>query len=113
MAPEWTPSGHEVVPDVVTSTAMAVAPDTLAALASLPRVSALSWSCRFYEDLTEAQSVEALGISVGTVKSQASRALSALRSPRSSRSRPGEHQLRASSRASSPSRPTASPTRSP
>jgi len=35
---------------------------------------------RYYEDLSEAQIAEALGISVGTVKSQASRALRALRS---------------------------------
>jgi len=34
---------------------------------------------RYYEDLTEAQTAEVLGISVGTVKSHTSRALSALR----------------------------------
>ena len=34
---------------------------------------------RYYEDLTEAQTAELLGISVGTVKSQASRALASLR----------------------------------
>ena len=34
---------------------------------------------RYYEDLTEAQTAEILGISVGTVKSHTSRALSALR----------------------------------
>jgi RNA polymerase sigma-70 factor (sigma-E family) len=34
---------------------------------------------RYYEDLTEAQTAELLGISVGTVKSQAHRALAALR----------------------------------
>ena len=34
---------------------------------------------RYYDDLTEAQIAEALGISVGTVKSQAARALAKLR----------------------------------
>ncbi len=34
---------------------------------------------RYYEDLTEAQTAEILGISVGTVKSHTSRALSSLR----------------------------------
>lgn len=34
---------------------------------------------RYYEDLTEAQTAEVLGVSVGTVKSHTSRALSSLR----------------------------------
>ena len=34
---------------------------------------------RYVEDLTEAQTAQALGVSVGTVKSQTSRALAALR----------------------------------
>ncbi len=53
--------------------------DTLAALASLPRGQRAVLVLRFYEDLTEVQTAEALGISVGTVKSQTARALSALR----------------------------------
>jgi RNA polymerase sigma-70 factor (sigma-E family) len=54
--------------------------DTLVALAGLPRGQRAVIVLRFYEDLTEAQTAEVLGISVGTVKSQTSRALSALRS---------------------------------
>ena len=54
--------------------------DTLAALATLPRGQRAVLVLRFYDDLTEAQTAEMLGISVGTVKSQTSRALSALRS---------------------------------
>lgn len=54
--------------------------DTLAALATLPRGQRAVLVLRFYEDLTEAQTAEVLGVTVGTVKSQTSRALSALRS---------------------------------
>ena len=54
--------------------------DTLAALAGLPRGQRAVLVLRFYEDLTEAQTAEVLGITVGTVKSQTARALSALRS---------------------------------
>ena len=71
----------EVMPDVVHRDAdSGDRQDTLAALASLPRGQRAVLVLRFYEDLTEAQTAEALGISVGTVKSQTSRALSALRS---------------------------------
>ena len=70
----------EVMPDVVQHDAdSGDRQDTLAALASLPRGQRAVLVLRFYEDLTEAQTAEMLGISVGTVKSQTSRALSALR----------------------------------
>lgn len=54
--------------------------DVLAALATLPRGQRAVLVLRYFDDLTEAQTAEALGISAGTVKSQASRALAALRS---------------------------------
>jgi RNA polymerase sigma-70 factor (sigma-E family) len=49
------------------------------ALGRLPRKQRLVLVLRFYEDLTEAKVAELLGCSVGTVKSQASRALAKLR----------------------------------
>jgi RNA polymerase sigma-70 factor (sigma-E family) len=53
--------------------------DLLAALAPLPRGQRAVVVLRFYHDLTEAQTAEALGCSVGTVKSQTARALANLR----------------------------------
>ncbi|MGA8258487.1 MAG: SigE family RNA polymerase sigma factor [Nocardioides sp.] len=53
--------------------------DVLAALATLPRGQRAVLVLRYFDDLSEAQTADALGISVGTVKSQASRALAALR----------------------------------
>ena len=46
---------------------------------TLPRKARAVVVLRYYEQLTEAETAEALGISVGTVKSQCSRALAALR----------------------------------
>ena len=53
--------------------------DVLVALAALPRGQRAVVVLRFYDDLTEAQTAETLGISIGTVKSQTARALAALR----------------------------------
>ena len=46
---------------------------------TLPRKARAVVVLRYYEELSEAETAEVLGISVGTVKSQASRALAALR----------------------------------
>lgn len=54
--------------------------DLVAALGGLPRGQRAVVVLRYFEDLTEQQTATALGISVGTVKSQCSRALAALRS---------------------------------
>lgn len=54
--------------------------DLVTALAALPRGQRAVVVLRFVEDLTEAQTADVLGISVGTVKSQTSRAMAALRS---------------------------------
>jgi len=53
--------------------------DLLAALATLPRGQRAVVVLRYFEDLTEARTADLLGIRVGTVKSQCSRALATLR----------------------------------
>jgi RNA polymerase sigma-70 factor (sigma-E family) len=49
------------------------------ALSNLPRQQRACVVLRYYDDLTEAQTAATLGVSVGTVKSHTSRALTALR----------------------------------
>ncbi|HEV7195942.1 MAG TPA: SigE family RNA polymerase sigma factor [Pedococcus sp.] len=53
--------------------------DLLNALSTLPRGQRAVVVLRYFHDLTEGQTAEALGCSVGTVKSQAARALATLR----------------------------------
>jgi RNA polymerase sigma-70 factor (sigma-E family) len=60
---------------------------------TLPRKQRAVIVLRYYEDLSEAETAEVLGISVGTVKSQASRAIASMRARVGSRpelSRPEE-----------------------
>jgi len=57
----------------------AVSPDVLRALARLPPRKRACVVLRYYLDLSEADTAAALGISVGTVKSQTARALARLR----------------------------------
>jgi len=59
---------------------LAVRRDVLAALAGLTRGQRAVVVLRYFDDLTEAQTAEALGCSIGTVKSQHARAMAALRS---------------------------------
>ena len=49
------------------------------ALATLPRKQRATVVLRYYEDLSEAETADVLGVSVGTVKSTTSRALAKLR----------------------------------
>jgi RNA polymerase sigma-70 factor (sigma-E family) len=71
----------EVLPEAPTATVDTDARnDLVAALAQLPRGQKAVVVLRYFEDLSEQQTADVLGISAGTVKSQCSRALTALRS---------------------------------
>ncbi|WP_307870861.1 SigE family RNA polymerase sigma factor [Micromonospora sp. C51] len=72
----WRPQsepGRDIAQDVV------VRDEMLAALHDLPPRMRAVLVLRYWEDLSESQVAEALGCSVGTVKSQSSRALARLR----------------------------------
>ena len=62
-----------------TSDAVAVEHDLWTAMERLPRRQRAVIVLRYFEDLTEVQTADALGCSIGTVKSQASKALAKLR----------------------------------
>lgn len=70
----------ETLPEAVTADPdLAVRQDVIAALAGLPRGQRAVVVLRFYEDLTEVQAADVLGISVNTVKSQVRVALQRVR----------------------------------
>jgi RNA polymerase sigma-70 factor (sigma-E family) len=69
----------EVLPELPTDESRAEPTDLWEAMARLPRRQRAVVVLRYFEDLTESQTAEALGCSVGTVKSQTSRALAKLR----------------------------------
>ncbi|KQY56573.1 MULTISPECIES: SigE family RNA polymerase sigma factor [unclassified Nocardioides] len=61
---------------------------------TLPRKQRAAVVLRYYEELTEAETADILGVSVGTVKSQTSRALATLRGQASSHGLTSEASLR-------------------
>lgn len=77
-----SPSSHvlEVLePPAMVGLDPAAALDLWSQVRALPARQRAAIVLRYYEDLTEAQTAEVLGCSVGTVKSHTSRAISALR----------------------------------
>jgi RNA polymerase sigma-70 factor (sigma-E family) len=77
--PEVALADHHDSPTPDGSDHYAARDELLTALQQLPPRQRAVVVLRYYEDLTEAQTAEALGCSVGTVKSQAARALTRLR----------------------------------
>jgi RNA polymerase sigma-70 factor (sigma-E family) len=76
-----TPGSHvlEVIAPAATLPDRAASIDLWRQVQTLPARQRAAVVLRYYEDLSEAQTAEILGCSVGTVKSHTSRALSALR----------------------------------
>jgi RNA polymerase sigma-70 factor (ECF subfamily) len=78
--------GHTMVPEVIDledGTALRIA--LAAALAKLPRRQREAIALRYLSDLSEAETAEALGIGVGSVKTHTHRGLAALRASLGSR----------------------------
>ncbi len=77
----WHEQPHDALPDLIA----APSEDTdtrawvWAALQQLPPRQRAAVTLRYYEDLTEAQTADAMGCAVGTVKSQVAQALKKLR----------------------------------
>jgi len=69
----------EVPDEATSSTSSGHDPELWALVQSLPRKQRAAVVLRYYEELSEAETAAVLGVSVGTVKSQTSRALAALR----------------------------------
>ncbi len=67
------PSGHDPVADLALHDAL------WTALTGLPKRQRAMVVLRYYEDLSEAETADVMGVSVGTVKSATSRALARLR----------------------------------
>lgn len=74
-----TAHGAYIQPDPAPADAGPVVDETWTALARLAPKYRLVLALRFYEDLSEAETAAALGLRLGTVKSQVHRGLSALR----------------------------------
>jgi RNA polymerase sigma-70 factor (sigma-E family) len=69
----------ERLPEVEDRSSVEMSPTLLIVLATLPPRQRAVIACRYLDDLSEKQTAEVLSCSVGTVKSQASRALQRLR----------------------------------